>query len=130
MNKEEDYIKEKKLANQPTSFDPDEMITLEELVKANIYKIKCKDGGNGTGFFCNIPISWTNYLKVLMTNNHVLNDKDILPGQIINFSINNDENEFNIVIDNNRKTYTNDYFGVTIIEIKEEDKIDEKSFFE
>ena len=128
MNKE-DYIKEKQLANQPTSFDPDEMSILIELVKTHICKIKCKDG-NGTGFFCNIPIGWGNHLAALMTNNHVLNINNIQPGQTINFSINNDEKEFNIVIDNNRKTYTNDFFDVTIIEIKEGDKIDEKSFFE
>ena len=131
MEKEDDdYIKEKDLANQPASFDPDEMITLAEQVKTHICKIKCKDGSHGTGFFCNIPIDWTNYLKVLMTNNHVLNINDIQPGQTINFSINNDEKEFNIEIDNIRKTYSNEFFDVTIIEIKEKDKIDEKSFFD
>ena len=77
------------------------MITLAELVKANICKIRCNDGSNGSGFFCNIPIGWNNYLKVLMTNNHVLMDKDIQLGQTINFSINNDEKKFNILIDNN-----------------------------
>ena len=128
MEKKE-YIKEKELANQPKSFDPDEMSVLIELVKTHICKIKCKDGSHGTGFFCNIPIGWGNYLTALMTNNHVLNANDIQPGQIINFSINNDEKEFNILMDN-RKTYTNESFDVTIIEIKEDDTIDEKSFFD
>ena len=37
--------------------------------------------------------------------------------------------DYNILIDNTRKTYTNYNYDVTIIEIKEDDKIDEKSFF-
>ena len=126
----EKYIKEKELANQPKSFDPEEMSTLIEQVKTHICKIKCKDGSHGTGFFCNIPISWGNYLKVLMTNNHVIDIEDIKPGKTINFSLNNDEKEFNILIDNSRKTYTNLSFDVTIIEIKENDNINEKSFFD
>ena len=45
-----------------------------------------------------------------MTNHHVLNEKDIGPGQTINFSINNDYKEYNVLIDNNRKTYTDEYY--------------------
>ena len=65
-----------------------------------------------------------------MTNNHVIDIEDIKPGKTINFSLNNDEKEFNILIDNSRKTYTNLSFDVTIIEIKENDNINEKSFFD
>ena len=38
--------------------------------------------------------------------------------------------ELSIIIDNTRKTYTNTSYDVTIIEIREEDKIDKKSFFD
>ena len=58
-----------------------------------------------------------------MTNNHVLNIDDIQPGQTINFTLNNDDEEYNIPIDNDRKIYTNESFDVTIIEIKENDKL-------
>ena len=70
--KNEDYIREKELANQPKAFDPDEMSNLIELIKTHVCKIKCNDGSHGTGFFCYIPIGWSNFLTVLMTNNHVL----------------------------------------------------------
>jgi hypothetical protein len=124
---EDDYIKEKELANQPKPIGKKELIILLDLVKKHICKINCKDGSHGTGFFCYVPIGWGNFLTALLTNNHVLNLNDIQPGQTINVTIDNDDKEFSI--DNNRKTYTNESFDVTIIEIKEEDGIDEKSFF-
>ena len=142
--KKKKYIKEKEIKNQSQAIDSEEMIILLDLMKTHICKINTKEESDenneneesgeseeshGTGFFCNIPIGWNINLKVLMTNNHVLNINAIQPGQIINFSINNDEKEFNILMDN-RKTYTNESFDVTIIEIKEDDTIDEKSFFD
>ena len=130
MNKEEDYIKEKELANQPKAIPLEDMITLVDLTKTHICKITCKDGTHGTGFFCYIPIGWGNFLPALLTNNHVLNINDIKPGETIKFSINNDYKEFKLLLDNTRKIYTNEYYDVTIIEIKEDDNIDEKSFFD
>ena len=126
----EDYIKEKELPNQSKAIPTEEMITLVDLIKTHVCKITCNDGTHGTGFFCKIPIGWGNYLTTLMTNNHVLNESDIQPGKTIKFSINNDYKDYNILIDNTRKTYTNDNYDVKIIEIKEDDKIDEKSFFD
>ena len=127
---EEDYIKESDLPFQPKPISLKEMEILGNLAKSHICKIKCKNGSHGTGFFCNIPIGWNDYLKVFMTNNHVLDINDIQPGQIINFSLDNDYKDFQIIIDNSRETYTNKDYDVTIIEIKKEDKIDEKSFFD
>ena len=126
---EEDYIKEKELANLPKGIGTKELIILLGLIKKNICKINCKDGSHGTGFFCLIPMGWGNFLTALMTNNHVLEENDIKPGKKINFTIDNDNKELSIIIDNTRKTYTNESYDVTIIEIREEDKIDEKSFF-
>ena len=105
------------------------MSILFDLIKTHVCKITCKDETHGTGFFCNIPIGWNNNLTVLMTNNHVLNKDDIKPGKNIKFSLNDDAQEYEILIDNTRKTYTNDYYDVTIIEIKEGDGIEQKSFF-
>ena len=128
--KEENYIKEKGLLNQPKAISAREIIYLGNIIKTYICKIKCNNGSNGTGFFCNISNDWNNTLKVLMTNNHVLNEKDIQPGQTINFSINNEGQNYSILIDNRRKIYTNESYDVTFIEIKKEDLIDEKSFFD
>ena len=125
----EDYIREKELSNQSKAISVEEMVILLDYLKTHICKIKCKDGGHGTGFFCKIPIGWSNYLTVLITNNHVLKKNDIEIGQTINFTLDNDNKKYSIFIDNTRKTYTNENFDVTIIEIKEDDNIDEKSFF-
>ena len=127
--KKDNYIKEKEITNQAQAMDPEELITLLDLIKTHVCKIYCKDSGHGTGFFCYIPIGPSNFLTTLMTNYHVLNINDIQPGQIINFTIDNDEKEYKILIDNDRKTYTNESYDVTIIEIKEDDEIDKKSFF-
>ena len=65
-----------------------------------------------------------------MTNYHVLEPKDIQPGKIIEFSLDNDLKKFKILMDNERKTYSNKSYDVTIIEIKKDDNINRKSFFE
>ena len=115
----EDYQDEKDLPNQPQAISVEEMMILLDLIKNQVCKIKCKDGSHGTGFFCNISSGW-NVLKVLMTNNHVLKEEDIQPGNTIKFSINNNYQEYNILIDNTRKVFTNKSCDVTIIEIKKE----------
>ena len=127
---EEKYIKEKQLSNQPRSIPANQMEILLNLLKTNICKIYCNDGSHGTGFFCNIEIGWNKNIKVLMTNNHVLNVNSIKPGKTVKFSINNDNKYYNILIDKSRRTYTNEFYDVTIIELKEEDKINKKSFFD
>ena len=128
--KEEKYIKEKELFNLPKSIPAKQLKILLNLLENNICKIYCKDGSSGTGFFCNIEIGWNKNIKVLMTNNHVLDVNAIKPGKTVKFSINNDNKYYNILIDKSRKAYTNESYDVTIIEIKEKDKINEKSFFD
>ena len=105
------------------------MKILLDLIKTHICKIYCKDGGEGTGFFCQIPKGFCNFLPVLVTNSHILNKQALQSGKTINFTINDDEKDYKILIDNNRKVYINEKYDVTIIEIKEDDKIDGKSFF-
>ena len=51
-----------------------------------ICKIIKDNGTIGTGFFCEIPFK-NNLLKVLITNNHVLNEKEIENNKIIKISI-------------------------------------------
>ena len=75
-----------------------------------------KDGKKGTGFFCKIPIL-NNHLPILITNNHILNEKDIENNKKIELIINNEVKK--IKIDNSRKKYTNpdENIDITIIEI-------------
>ena len=82
-----------------------------------VCKILCI-GGNGTGFFARIPFNNTK-MKVLITNNHILNAEAILDNKIINFSINNYLK--NIKMEKDRKRYTSEEYDTTIIEIKEND---------
>ena len=112
--KEEDYIEEKELANIPKAIPTQDLVILLDLIKNQVCKITWKDGSHGTGFFCNIPKDW-NILKVLITNYHVLNENDIKPGQMIRFSMNNDCKDYKILIDKERKAYTDKDYDVTII---------------
>ena len=80
----------------------------------------------GTGFFCQIPFPGKdNMLKVLITNNHVINE-DILykEDSKITIYIKAEKNERKLNL-NNRIKYTKnkDEYDITIIEIKEEDGI-------
>ena len=92
----------------------------------------------GTGFFCVIPFpDMNNLLPVLITNNHVLDSNLLKSGNEIEFTLNDDKFYHKIIIDENRKVYTNEKpFDVSIIEIKKSDnnrllnflEIDEEMF--
>ena len=86
-----------------------------------------------TGFLCKIPFPDTYNLKpVLITCNNVLKDKDILPNKKIEYTMNDDKYIRTILIDELRITYTSpeEEYDTTIIEIKNEDGLDIKSFLE
>ena len=76
-------------------------------------KCACKielSPGSGTGFFCMIPFSTKfNLLPVLITNNHVIGEdpKSIDIGAKINFYVKNGNKSYQIILDKNRKLYTN-----------------------
>ena len=131
---EEQYKNIKKeidLEDHPNPISMDQMEYILKQMKKSIYKIKCSKGV-GTGFLCLIPFpTKLNLLPTLITNNHVLSENNIEINQKIEYSF-NDNTEFNsILIDENRKKYTNENYDITIIEIKpEEDKIDINSFLE
>ena len=78
----QDYIKEKALKSHSKAKSLEAMkISLEQMEKS-ICKIKCSEGGYGTGFFLNIINinDWNSIpLKALISNNHVLTEKDISP---------------------------------------------------
>ena len=126
----ETEIKEKELLNLPKPVRVEVLENLIPKIKTNICKIKCSGGGFGTGFFCNIPYKWQLTLKVLITNNHILKEKDLLGNKIIKFSINNEKKQYKILLDESRKIYSNENYDITIIELKEKDKIDENYFFD
>ena len=69
---------------------------IEEQMENCICKIK-KNEEIGTGFICKI----TDKLRVLITNYHILNEKDIEDNKTIDISINN--KSITIIMDKNRK---------------------------
>ena len=79
---------------------------------------------HGTGFFCKIPLEGK-IMKVLFTNNHILNKNSIKEGEIIKCRYKNEIKKFEI---KNRKCFTNEELDYTCIEILNEDKIED--FFE
>ena len=108
-----------------------ESITIEKnnIIMSQLIKCVCKiyqtKENTGTGFMCEIPYK-NQLLPVLITNNHVLNEKMIKKGKTIKITFNNKKEKKYIKIDNSRKIYTNPYKDITIIEIKkEEDKIND-----
>lgn len=92
-------------------------------MKKCICKIHNK-GIKGTGYFCKIPYpDPSNDFPVLITNNHILNIKDITHDSTITLSINDDDQFIDIKIDS-RKVYSSEEFDTTIIQIDlEKDRI-------
>ena len=110
----EQFIKE---SLNPVSMKCTEKIL--EQMRNNVCKIH-KGKIIGTGFFAKIPFN-KSLLSVLITNNHVLDESDIIDGKNIVISVNNEATIMDIKIHSKRKKYTNKDYDVTIIEIKEEE---------
>ena len=110
---------ERNLKDYPVSISLEKTKIILEQMKKKVCKIKI--GRNrGTGFFCKIPYQDNNnLLSVLITNNHVIDlEKN---NDILIISINNEDKEIEL---ENRITYTNKEYDITIIEIKNKDGID------
>ena len=105
------------------------MIIFKQMEKS-ICKISRSNEEYGTGFFCTIPLDDWNSLKMLITNNYVLNESDISPGKAIKISLNNNKINLEILFDESRIVYSNSNYNVTFIEIKQKDGITKESFLD
>ena len=128
--KGKDFYEQKDLENHSKSMSLDAMKIIEKQMENCVCKIESNKGGCGSGFFCNIPYDDWNLLRVLVTNNHVLDEDDIKTGNKISFSINNSKIIKEILIDESRIKFTSEDYDVTFIEIKEEDGIKRDSFLD
>ena len=90
---------------------------ISEQMQKSICKIYKNDGDKGTGFFCEIPCQ-QGKIKVMITNNHIIDDKYIKDNDKIEISLNDDKEIKSIIIKNKRKIYTSKEYDITIIEIK------------
>ena len=111
------------LVGYPSIISYDCTKKLVEQMEKDICKI-IVEKDRGTGLFCKIPFpNKETMLNVLITNNHIIND-DLLYNTERNIKIKIEEEENEKVINlNNRLRYTSKKYDTTIIEIKEEDKI-------
>ena len=114
-----EIVKDQYLENHPK---PISLKTIERRVdqmKKNVCKIYLFNGIKGTGFFCKIPYN-NKYLLVLITNNHIINEKIIEKEEKILISINKKKKEIEL---KDRINYRNKEYDITIIEIKNKDEI-------
>jgi len=119
----EPYIPQKKLKDHTNPILYQSMKYIIKQMETCICKIITNDK-YGTGFFCLLPFpDMNNRLPVLVTNNHVLDSEALEIGKEIEFTTNDDKFHFKILLDKERKIYTNDKpFDTSIIEIKKNDK--------
>ena len=123
------YIPERYIDGHPQSISIDALKKILFLLEKCICKVKHQTG-TATGFFSNIYLDEWEPIRVFITNNHVLDEDNIKPGKAIFFSLNNEKEKFEIEIDESRKTYTNEEYDVTIIEIKKKDNLPKDSFLD
>ena len=121
-----DYIKEchNSKYSKPISFESNKII-LEQMEKC-VCRIKLPLG-SGTGFFCMIPFpDKFKLLPVLITNNHVIGEdpNSIDIGAKIDLFVKKGNKPYTIVLDKNRKIYTNEKIDATIIELRPNDNLD------
>ena len=125
------------LENSPIPISLQGTSNIMDQMKTCIFKIYISNKGyeiKGSGFFCLIPFHNKKF-PVIITNNHVLDEKILEKEKFISLELNNLIKK--IQINDNRKIYTNRNYDITIIEIiPEKDNIfnflelDEKIFFE
>ena len=99
-----------------------------KVILSQLEKCTCRifldERNTATGFFCKIPYpDQFHLLPVLITNNHVLDENRLKKYCNIRFTINDDNIDKNILIDDSRMVFTDKSIDVTIIEIKQYDKI-------
>ena len=91
-------------------------------VTSCVCKIKIKEG-YGNGFFCKIPFKNKGEVKALMTNYHILNEKDLKEKSQLNILLNDDNEKLIIDLKIERAIYYNKDCDISIIQLSEKDKI-------
>jgi hypothetical protein len=78
---------------------------------------------SGSGFLVNIPLSDSENIQGLITNNHVLNEENLENGKKIEFKISNVTNsdQISFFLNSSRFRFTDKDLDVTFIEVFSED---------
>ena len=86
-----------------------------------IFKIKIK-GVYATGFFCKFSHN-KQEINLFITSYQFLNENNFIENKKLDLSFNNEKETIIIDLSIERKTYFNKDYDITIIELKDEDKI-------
>ena len=122
-------INEKEISDYPKPITIEDIEVILKQMKISICKICLKNGTKGSGFLCKIPLlGQQKFLKMLITNNHIIGQECLDEESTINAIFENKKIK-NIKL-KNRKTYTNNKYDITIIEIKEEEELNEDAFLD
>ena len=108
-----DFKDEKILDNYSFMVNIENTKKILSQMKSNVCKIYNGET-KGTGFFCKISHE-NEDINLLITNNHVLEEKDISPNKTIKFSINNERQMGTIHINNKIRTFTNKDLDINFI---------------
>ncbi len=114
----EDIFKEKLInkAIAPISLESSEKIINQ--MKKCVCKINI-NGINGTGFFSKIPFC-NESIKVLITNNHIINKENIEKENTFIIKLQNDKEQKFIKINKKMKNYTNDKLDINNLQLNKE----------
>ena len=116
----EDFDQEINILESPIPITIEQIDIILFQMKNCVCQIIKSDGKRGSGFFCKIPFpDKENYIYALITNNHVLDKKDIEIGKTIEVNINDYKEIKEIKIDKPRKNYLSspEELDITILEI-------------
>ena len=121
-------ILEKNLNDYPQIVSINNTREILNQMEKNVCEICHPNGCTGTGFFCYIPFpDNNNLLPVMITNNHVIDEKYFTKGKKIKLLINK---QLKIIEMDDRIKYTNKKYDTTIIEIKSIAKITDFLYLE
>ena len=111
-------IKEQKIIGSLDSIPKKKYEKIKEQLDKAVCQIQIKKIIIGTGFICKIPFpDELNYLPVLMTNNHVINEKDYKENKEIQIIFDDGKINKKFITYPERKFYTSENYDTTIIEI-------------
>jgi len=131
-------ILQKSLEDYPSIVSLKKTKIIIDQIEKSICKIYSKDGATGTGFYCFIKNENKEKIPVLITNNHIIDQKQINKKQKLKVYFNNDEKYADLILDADKKNiYTDIGYDITIIELKEKEiknqlflEIDDGVYFE
>ena len=99
--------------------------TIYEQQEKSLCDINIGNSEKGKGFLCKIPFpDEFNFLRVLVTCNKILGEKDISENNELKLFFNDEKKEKIINVTSERKLYINELYDITFIEIFENDGLD------